>query len=211
MHSHRGFCMGECTLKAVRGIWNVQLRMPLVCKEVRQISLEAEGGGSKPTMRVVPLVCFGINGSLFEERTPPDVPLIEESRKVSSSAPRKRERNCPQFLPRFKYGVHGQIPRHDFHLMELAHLDGDPGKCLTYAFSAVYDKRLYGESPLGEVGDAPLIHRGRLGHDLLPIQILSGVGIAHDHDTPVSAEEHSVGNDDDRTRQWITGRKPIRV
>lgn len=151
-------------------------------------------------MCVVPASGFGINRPLFEERAPSRVPVVEQCCKLLFRATGKRQGDFPQFLTRFKLRLHGQIPRHDLDLVEMAHLDGNTRKRFAYAFSAVNDERLDDESLLREMHDALLIYRRRFRHDDLPIQVLAFVRIPHDDDAPASAEEHGIRDHDDGTR-----------
>lgn len=200
MYPHRGFCMGKGPLKTIRRVWNIQLGIALVGKKIGQISSDAEVCRSESPVSVMPPLGYGIDRFLFEELAPPCVPLVKESREVRFGASGKGKRNGSQPLSRFEVRSCRQIPRHNLDLMELAHLYGNTGKCFSYAFFTINDQRLYGKSTLGEIGDTPLIHRRRFGHDSLPVQVLFSVRIAHDDNSPISAEEHGIGDDHDRTR-----------
>ena len=102
-------------------------------------------------MRVVPSLGFRINGFLLKKLVPSLIPVIESRRKLGFSTRRERQSNRSKFLSCCKYGVHGQIPRHNPYLVELAHLYRKTRKGLSYAFSAVYDKGLNGESLLRKI------------------------------------------------------------
>ena len=77
VESHILLDVSEDSFERIGGVWNVEVRVPEVDEEMRQISLHAVVGASKSAMGVVPSPYDLIRCALLEKRSPFVVPEFQ--------------------------------------------------------------------------------------------------------------------------------------
>jgi len=140
------FHLAEESVERIGRIRHIESGIFLKGEQVRKVVPKTVIRGPDLLVRVVEMLPVLIEGLLGKKVLPFRIPLVEELSEIVLTD----ERECPsdrqQFPSRLKLRFQREIPSQYRFLMKVTHLDGNVGKDLSHAFSAVEDDGLKDKS-----------------------------------------------------------------
>lgn len=197
-------------------MWNLQVRILLVGKQVREVRQQTSVGTPKALVGVLPLVSTGRcqllrDRSLRDERLPLGPPRSQGGREGRLGRVRQCARESGQLNGCRQLRISGEVPVHDLDLVEVAHLDGEPFlERFADAFTPIHDEGLDGPARGFElIHAANIIRRGLVRHREPAQVLLEFVGPKHHH-ANTTTQVKGVGREHDwpgreRSGCWLVG------
>lgn len=156
-------------------------------------------GATEALVRVVPSLCFRMNGFLCEKCFPVFVPGFESFGEALPVEFCELESKDAEFLCCLDNRIAWDILLHRLNLVELAELDGETGESTFQhrndSLASVDDKAGERVSHHKEHIQGFFVVHHLLGDDLLPVEVLA-VSAAHE-DAVATSEECRIHGDDD--------------
>lgn len=190
--------MAECAVKRVGGVRNMELRIFLVDKKVREICFQTSIRRPDAPMGVKPSAILGVRRALFQKPFPRFMPGIKFFGAGRFCCFGKRESERSQFFTCLQFWSSGQIAVHSDDLVELAELYRDIRENLFYAPFSVDDHCINGIAErFDELPPFAIRLRG-LGRNFCAVEILLEFRRTEHDDAVAPAPECYVRDDHDR-------------
>lgn len=206
MDIEQAFELPKVSIKRVRGVWDMQIRMTLVGEQMGQICAEAPEGRAQAAVRVGPVLAIRSVRSFLQKVLPTLVPQIEHAHKCCLGRYGQSQNNRPQLLPGNQVGVSGQVPTHNGHLVELTKLHREIVKYPQNTAFSVND-RCFNRVPTGfQVLPRADVLEGRLRADLVDMNVPLEARTAHHQHAIAPSEEGRVRDRNDGLGRSMTWR-----
>lgn len=195
------FQLAEESVQGIGRIRDIKLGMTLICKEIREICPKAPVCRTYPFVRVVKMFPVLVEGLLGEKVLPFHMPLIKESFEVLLLRVGENLSKCGKFPPCLKFRFQREIPPQYLSLVKMAHLDGNVGKDLSHALSAVEDHGFDSEALSFQFDSRVPIYRRILSLHEPEEDVSFQPWRTEDEDAVPSREVGDIGDEDERLRR----------
>jgi len=139
--------MREGSIKRICSIGDVQFRITLISKKIRQVIFEISICCPQSFMRIMPAFSFNLYRAFFQKGLPCFMPHLQSLIKILFIVLTKRHDKTTQFFACLEPWPSGQITICNCFLVKVAHLHRNICKQVSDARPTIDNNGLYSESP----------------------------------------------------------------